>query len=312
MLITSLLIKRSLSKLHRDRSDNSPAFPFYEPASLGLKEKPFSFRSGRWLLRGSFYWKGDEFPEMPLIVFFHGLGSGRIAYLRLMAAYAGEGYPVASFDYTGCGESEGPCIYGLGHVLKDVRSFFGWLRTQKEHGSFPIVFSVGHSWGGFASLLSTGEPQVRKAISFAGFLSYSDIVLKYFPKKLRGLLRPAVCLSLFLDGGLLGNPSAKKVVMGSSAKILYIQGTEDEMVPPACGIERLNELARCNGRVQTIPVDHMGHQPYLAKEAELHYLEYLKKGEGTLHPAGEGSMDLELATRLNPRLMKVSFDFLRR
>ena len=166
MLITSLLIRHSLARLHRARSDNSPAFPFYGPASLGLKEQPFSFRSGPWLLRGSFYWKGDAFPEKPLVVFFHGLGSGRIAYLRLIAAYAEEGYAIASFDYTGCGESEGPCIYGLGHVLKDVRSFFGWLRSQNKYGPFPFVYSVGHSWGGFASLLSTGEPEVKKAVSF--------------------------------------------------------------------------------------------------------------------------------------------------
>lgn len=311
MLITSLLIRHSLARLHRARSDNSPAFPFYGPASLGLKEQPFSFRSGPWLLRGSFYWKGDAFPEKPLVVFFHGLGGGRIAYLRLIAAYAEEGYAIASFDNTGCGESEGPCIYGLGHVLKDVRSFFGWLRSQNKYGPFPFVYSVGHSWGGFASLLSTGEPEVKKAVSFAGFLSYSDIVLKYFPKRLQGMLRPAVRLALLLDGGRFGNPSAGKVVSSSLAKVLYIQGTEDEMVPPSCGITRIEKLGICQGRVRTVAVPCMGHQPYLAREAERHYMDCLKRGEGSLHEKEGGPMNLELATRLDPAVMKVSFDFLK-
>ena len=152
---------------------------------------------------------------------------------------------------------------------------------------------------------------LKKAVSFAGFLSYSDIVLKYFPKRLQGMLRPAVRLALLLDGGRFGNPSAGKVVSSSLAKVLYIQGTEDEMVPPSCGIGRIDELGICQGRVRTVAVPSMGHQPYLAREAERHYMDCLKRGEGSLHEKEGGPMNLELATRLDPAVMKVSFDFLK-
>ena len=311
MIVSSLLIRHSLAKLHRQRSDNSPSFPFYDPSSLGLKERGFSFRSGRWLLRGSFYWKGNDLEKKPLIVFFHGLGSGRIAYLRLMSAFAEEGYAVASFDYTGCGESEGPFIYGLGHVQQDVRSFFAWLRTQKDLGPFPKVFSVGHSWGGFAALLSLGEPEVAKVISYAGFLSYSDIVLKYFPKRYRRLLRPAVRLALLFDGGRLGNPDAGKRIENSDSQVLYVQGERDDMVPPSCGIEKIRSLGDCQRRVRTILLPGKSHQPYLSEEGEEHYLHCLKQGGGTLHEMEGFSMDLELATRLEPSVMQLSFDFLK-
>jgi pimeloyl-ACP methyl ester carboxylesterase len=70
-------------------------------------KKNFSFVSGRWMLSGSRYFVGN-WPYKALVVFYHGIGAGRNAYVQPICDLAKQGYLVYAFDNTGSMQSEGP------------------------------------------------------------------------------------------------------------------------------------------------------------------------------------------------------------
>jgi pimeloyl-ACP methyl ester carboxylesterase len=89
------------------RMDGSPAFPYWKAKDLGVEEEVFSFLSGRWKLYGSRYFVGKG-PYKALVVFYHGIGAGRNAYVQPICDLAKQGYLVYAFDNTGSMQSEGP------------------------------------------------------------------------------------------------------------------------------------------------------------------------------------------------------------
>ena len=309
MCLLSFSLSRLLARNEKKRSDNHPALPFYFAKDLDLKEQRFSFRSGKNVLHGSFYQK-SIISKRPLIVFFHGLGSGRLAYTRLIAAFCEKGYEVVSFDYTGCGESEGKWIGPLTHVYYDLEAFFTYLKSL-PHLCNREIFTVGHSWGGYAALLSLDSKfSVQKSISFSGFSKYSLEISHYFPAKLRKFLLPIIKETLFWEGGVNGDRDALKIIKNTSSKLLHIQGEEDCMVPLFAGIMRIEECAKKNQNIKTILLPKKGHQPYLTLKAEKHYTECIASGILSLKPSSKKSLNLSLATELDKNVMNVVFDFL--
>ena len=78
MLATILLF--ALRKAMACRYDGAPNLDYSFPKDFGMESEPFSFRSGKWLLRGERVLPKGE-PKA-LVVFFHGLGAGHTAYTQ--------------------------------------------------------------------------------------------------------------------------------------------------------------------------------------------------------------------------------------
>jgi hypothetical protein len=75
MFLYLFLAKKFDQILNHRRSDGSPAYPYFKASDFGVNEKPFSFQSGPWILRGSKYAFGPG-PYKAVLVFFHGYGLG--------------------------------------------------------------------------------------------------------------------------------------------------------------------------------------------------------------------------------------------
>lgn len=308
LLILYLLILKGLRQTTHRRYDGSPAFPYCLASDFGVEEERFSFFSGKWKLSGSRYFIKGGKPRA-LVVFFHGIGSGRNAYLKMICQLAQQGLLVYAFDYTGSMESEGPSIYGLGHVVKDQAAFFHWL-DQDPMGQGLERYAIGHSWGGYAALMAAKpEYHVKKIISLSGFVRPSNELLAvsgHPNNKLIGfLLRMAIKQTL----GKSGDISALDVLRLSDAKVFYIQGTNDTMVPPASSGSVLKDVFSNNPSFSFLDVQNAGHSPYLSFQSDQYIQDLLAKGLNSPNDMPDLRMDLKQATEDNPAVMKAIFDF---
>jgi pimeloyl-ACP methyl ester carboxylesterase len=98
----------------------------------------------------------------PGIVFLHGLAASLRDWDQLLPALAQEGWQAAALDLLGHGASahpRGTASYTAETVYEHFR---GWLKMMQMSG--PLVL-VGHSFGGYLSLLHTlNEPQSVRAL----------------------------------------------------------------------------------------------------------------------------------------------------
>jgi uncharacterized protein len=291
------------------RWDGSPAFPYWSAKDLGVGEENFSFVSGRWMLSGSRYFVGPG-PYKALVVFYHGIGAGRNAYVEPICDLAKQGYLVYAFDNTGSMQSEGPSLYGLGQIVNDEKAFYRWL-DQDPKAQGLDRYSVGHSWGGYAALVS-GMPEykVKKIVSIAGFNSVSD-EYRFSPETPHSALMVGL-YRLYLRNALgkAGDLSAVEVLKKSTAKVLYIQGDQDKMVTPEAGMKALQKGLPGKKEMSYLIVKGQGHICFMSPESE-NYINSLNE-KGITSPKGPIglAMDLEKASKENDEVMHSIFDFL--
>ena len=308
MILTALLIHK-MNEMHRSRYDGMPNVPYYHPEDLGLQAEDFSFQSGKWRLAGSrYYVKKGSYKA--LVVFFHGLGAGRDAYLKEIAAFAKQGYLVYAFDNTGCEQSQGPYIYSLSQIVKDQRAFFKWLDEDPEAQGLKR-FAVGHSWGGYATIQATRkEYRIEKAVSISGFVSLSTMYALRVNPKMFKIMKPWISFAMWLQFGKDGDPDGVKILKESKCPLLYIQGTKDNMVPIEAGLLDLQKRLAGEHQIKLMSIPNRKHNPYmtLAAENELNRL----VAEGITNPkkAPHPEMDLEKTTEQEEHVMKAMFDFL--
>ncbi len=308
-LFLYFVIFHIVNKAHRHRYDGSPALPYWRASDLGIDEKRFSFLSGKWVLHGSKYFLKGSKP-IALVVFFHGIGDGRASYIREISALAKKGYLVYAYDYTGCMESEGPCIYGLGQAQKDEKAFFTWLDQDSE--SYELRrFVIGHSWGGHNALIATSPAfKVEKCVSLAGFTQLSKEYTTFIKGKFLRKFGFLMHLVLVNQLGSSGDESVMKVLKRTKAKVLYIQGDADEMVPPEVGYKPLEKEFGLNGKIRFLIIPHRGHYIFKTAEAEQYVSEILKKGITSPNGPVGLSLDLDKGTELDSKTWDAIFDFL--
>lgn len=298
------MLKKNVNR----RWDASPSLPMLSAFDFNLEESPFSFFSGKWELYGSRYWvKGTKFKG--LMVFFHGIGGGRTSYMRQIASCAQNGYLVYAYDNTGSMQSQGPGIYGLGQAVKDMRAFYSFL-DQEEEAKGLKRYSMGHSWGGYVSMMSLESGhKVEKAVSFAGFVQPS---LEY------GFLAPIlknpffmIYLKIFLRKSLGndGDLSVIPVIKATSGSLFYIQGDKDTLVGYKEAYKELEKAFKNDPKVTLLSRPGVGHGCFSSKDAEEYREKVTNDGISSLTGPIGLHMDPIKATIEDPEIKKAVFDF---
>jgi pimeloyl-ACP methyl ester carboxylesterase len=291
------------------RWDGSPAFGYVSVREAGVHEERFSFFSGKWLLSGSrYYAKKGQYKA--LVVFFHGIGSGRNAYNLPIIDLVKQGFLVYAYDNTGSMESEGPCIYGLGQTNKDMRAFFAWLDHDKEAQGLRR-YVVGHSWGGYSALMALQpEYKIDRCVSIAGFTCSSDLYVamtkNFNLKPLKWLIK----LNLYNLLGPDGDRSAVPLLQKTPAQVLYIQGDKDPMVPPEAGYLLLQKELPENPHIHYLVRPNRHHQCFLSPMSEKYLEDLMEQGLTSLSCPPGLKMELNKACEEDPEVMKAIFDFL--
>lgn len=308
MLISSLLIKRSLKPVFGVRYDGNPAFPYWRSEDLGIEEKRFSFMSGKWRLRGSKYFLNGSKPKA-LIVFFHGLGDGRASYIKEISLLVKEGYLVYAYDNTGCMESEGDSIVSFDQTIKDQRAFFSYLDKDEDSRGLSR-YAIGHSWGGFGAMMSCNpEYKIEKCVSMAGFCKTIDILISQAGKKQKAFVKRAMKNTLKSLEGKDANHSTVDEILRSSGKVLYIYGEKDKLVTKEIGFNPLYEALKNERRIEFLEVKGVGHSVFRDPESESYVSSLLKKGLGTTQAPEGLTMNLEKATKENEKVWSTIFGF---
>ncbi|MFZ4828586.1 MAG: alpha/beta hydrolase family protein [Phototrophicaceae bacterium] len=105
----------------------------------------------------------------PTILLLHGV-PGYERNFDLAHAFVREGYHTVVFHYRGAWGSSG--VFTLQHVVEDVEQVLNFLREDAVAEHFLIdrerLICVGHSMGGWATLVAGGRGWVNHACSIAG------------------------------------------------------------------------------------------------------------------------------------------------
>lgn len=303
-MIVYSLIGREISKNFGYRGDSSPSVDFaHKEHWPGLESSPFSFKCGKWTLRGYKYWQNDLKPKA-VVVFYHGISTGHYGYLNVIAYLAKHGYLVYAYDEKGSVLSEGNVIGNLAEAAKGQKPFYEFLKTQDDIKGLPL-YSVGHSWGGYAALCSLRFPEVDKVVSIAGFDSPLKVcldnapILKYFGWEF--------CIYQFFHYGKNGNVSGLKLMQKTDKPVFYMQGDKDTMVNYQTSGKRFMEVLKDKPNIKFYIKENSHHNPYWSRETEDYYDNHVKG------PAWSSSYDRNLDLKLDyDKLFSIEEDFMRR
>lgn len=289
------------------RWDGSPALPYFSAGELGVEEERFSFMSGVWMLDGSRYFVGKG-PYKALVVVYHGIGAGRNAYMKIIAGFAKAGFLVYAFDYTGCMRSQGNTSYGLSHVYKDMQCFYRFLDSdQKAKGL--ARYSWGHSWGGHAALMSSDPSfHVEKIVSLAGFPDEG----KNYGGTVKFLQKPPFPFLLKARRRIhegVGVDSAFDLLDKTNAKVLYVQGLKDTLVPYEFSGKLLKERYENDSRFTFLFLADRDHYLDCSQQTADYIQGLLKAGITDVGAPQTLTMDIAKTTEEDERIHKATFDF---
>ena len=162
-------------------------------------------------------------PDKPVVLVFAAMGAPARAYRRLCRWFAGQGYPIATLDTRGTGESLPIACRGVDfgvskHLYEDWPAAIAWARLS--HPGRRIVL-LGHSIGGQLSGIFSGlNPGIVSALVLLTTTSVWFRSTPFFSRWLRGL-HMFSAFSLWarrhgwLDGSVFdwGLPLSRQVVL---------------------------------------------------------------------------------------------------
>ncbi len=307
-MLISLYVYSIIRKICGKRYDGSPAFPYWRADDFGITEERFGFYSGKWRLSGSKYFKKGVKPKA-IVIFFHGLGDGRASYIKEICLLAEEGYLVYAYDNMGSMESQGSEIRSLDHAANDQKAFFSYLDNEICVKGLKR-YAIGHSWGGWAAMMSAKkEYGVEKIVSLSGYISFPELIRCRFPKFV-SFFKPAFWFASRLADLKNGGKNAINAIKrNKSVKVLYIQGSEDDIVPLKVGFSPLRKAFFGNPSVEFLYVEGSKHSPFRTTGSEAYVSNLLKIGLNDPAKNLDMKMDLEKATEENQPVWKAIFDF---
>ncbi len=164
------------------RCDGNGCISYFSKEDFpGMQARDYSFKSSTGCtLKGCFYWYSGA-ASSPLVVFDHGIGGGHRSYMKEIDLLCREGYTVFAYDHIGCMESEGENCGGLCQSLHDLDDCLTALK-EDEQVDTSCIYTVGHSWGGFACMnIPRYHKDVKKTVVISGFVSVEQIIKQNFP-----------------------------------------------------------------------------------------------------------------------------------
>jgi mutator protein MutT len=267
----------------------------YTPKSYGLPYTPVHFFSmdGRlkldgWLLRHDQATRG-------MIIFCHGLGSGKASFLPLAAYFFRNNFDCLLFDFRAHGESEG-FFSTLG--FEEKKDVLGALQYVEANHLVPDGKSilVGISMGASAALLACAESQnVKALISDSAFADGELLLQESFKVHFYGL--PKKCfykMCRFLLQLFAGKAESLKHPLQAASEIrvpvFFIHGEKDLSIP----VHHVHDLFQaCVSQEKELwIVPDSGHIEAFQSQTEFYgqkVLEFLEKyvEKKILHEQGE-------------------------
>lgn len=311
LLITTILIvvNLSLSKIFKGRKDPHPQFKF-----LSLKDFPGLIMKDAYvnsvykakLHGGVFYYKKEKYHGV--IVFFHGFLSGYINYLNLINYFAKAGFIVVAFDAYGCYTSEGKGMKGFPVYDKDNKQIINFVKNHPELNKYPL-FTLGHSWGGHASLTSLlhEDLAIKKACGIAPFNSNVDVT--YSTSKYLKILAPFIYMVNLIKFGHESTYSVTSALKYTTADVLIVSGDKDDIVKPQYSHDKYEKVIKDNNltNVTLKYLPNRKHSPFLSQRGEEHFFSEIQTLQGK--PINFERLNYSLLNELDENVLQEIVNF---
>ena len=302
-MLPKFIEKMYRSTLFSRHDDDGSSFYFSIEDFPGLLRREYSVKNQNGhTLRGYFYYY-EGCREDSLVVFEHGMGVGHRAYMREIVTLCKRGYPVYSYDHTGCTESEGEHIRGFSGSLADLDAVITSLLSLSDLAGKKISV-VGHSWGGFSTMnIGVLHKELHSLVAISGFSSVKDIQKQVVPF----FLRP------FINGlyeiEKKENPSYATVCSACSlsktdAKVLIIHSDDDKTVSSKKHFETLRKALIGKDNIEFLKVIGKDHNPNYTMDAVSYKNSYMND----LKSAKKSG---RLETEDQKKLFNSKYDFVR-
>lgn len=219
----------------------------------GLKKETFYFYNEEGKRLAYFFYSYPNYKQDKLILFLHGVGPGHKAYVREIETLAKRRYRVLTYDYAGCGESEGDGMTSLLIPARDA------IRLLKEVSPTEELTVIGHSLGAFTCLMVlTLCPKLRRAVIISGFSNLEWYLSKFDEKE--QLIEYERKQTKLFDLDIFA------CLQKTEQKILFIHSEDDQVVRFADGTGRIMEEIS-NPNFSYHIEKHRKHNPNYTDEA---------------------------------------------
>ncbi|MFZ5633615.1 MAG: alpha/beta hydrolase [Bacillota bacterium] len=186
---------------------------------------------------------GENSPDVPVVIVCHGFtGSkeGRGKAVEMAQLLERNGYACLLFDFAGCGESEGKFedLTLSGHI-EDLTCAVDFCL---ERGLGPVI-TLGRSFGGSTAICqAASDSRVSAVCTWAAPASLMDLFLNFtdgdLPENENALIpmegaEGIIYLKRSFFTDLASHDISRCSSLISPRPLLVVQGTGDEVVPPA-------------------------------------------------------------------------------
>lgn len=214
-----------------------------------MTEKHIQFKVRKETLRGSLFIPNGKGP-FPAVIFFHGSGSKRERYLPIAKILAGDGILTLTFDFRGCGESDG--VYEEQthkNAVEDAKAGLDFLLRQNVDRE--RIGICGASFGGYLAAFILPNYNIKSLILRTP-AAFSD-------RFLLSKIKRDNEYEFFKDINNWGDSSVYKNVSKFKGPVLVIKAGKDENVPPEVVDEFYNK-ARASSKRKLLVIKDADHR----------------------------------------------------
>lgn len=205
------------------------------------------------------------------VILVHGYRSEGAALTSVARKMVENGYNVLLPDLRGHGQSEGDYI-GLG--WDDRNDIIQWINRLIVENPSNRIFLYGVSMGGATVMNVSGEslpPQVKAIVEDCGYTNVWDIIqdnLEMSELESEIALNFSNIITKIKAGYFISDSKPIEQVAKSDLPILFIHGTDDEVVP----FFMLDELYKAKqGEKEILVVEGAKHTEAVTQEPEIYY-----------------------------------------
>ena len=309
--VSIIVLEVSYHKTLYKRADGDLRIKYVYSYDDVIREKISFKNKSNASLNGYIYKDQNNNNPKALILMVHGIGYGHYYLMPMIRFLVKNGFYVLAYDQYGSGLSEGKYITSTVRGISDIEYAFKFIKENDSINKLPL-YLFGHSWGGYVVInsLNIKDNNVKKIISVAGFNNDNDLSISF--SKAAKLLSWAIYLRNFVRFGKLAFYSSKKSLLkNSSAKVLYLQGEEDNIVPVTMSGAKFKEIESKNNLLRVEMIPDKGHAPYVtikAQNAQNEVMKELGLFGGALSNFNK-NIDYEKLSELDPKVLQIILDF---
>lgn len=274
-LLYLTLVYLAVTKRMYIRYNGHPLLKYFTHEDFpGLKAEAISFTSkNKITLRGFIYSTAEVKDFSKVIIFFHGLGNGHLAYTKeINRLVRDNNLAVIAYDNTGTGQSEGKTIIDLARALVDADYFLKYLKSDSRFAHSKFIL-IGHSWGGFVAgnlVNIVKDERIKQAIVLNALPSIGDVSARF--TKGKAFARVFYIIISRIKMGKYANQSLLKTLQKHKLNTMVVHGALDPLVP----LKYMTPIYKYAGAVDFIrPLIYPSHHHfvYLSEQGETALME---------------------------------------